>query len=139
MRDYSLNAAKAVKRKQKMAFTNVAIKSGGQCIVAQLNHVEFKTVSSSLLDFYARDNIVKPVYDKKGALVEMKLGIQLQMDMLVHLTMYNTNNKVMAQGSQRVLESWRSTHLLRIMESMGTVQDEGAALMMNNLSEKRVR
>ena len=37
VRDYSLNAAKTVKRKLKMAFTNVAIKSGGQCIVAQLN------------------------------------------------------------------------------------------------------
>ena len=68
-----------------------------------MQNVEFKTVSSSLLDFYARDNIVKSVYNKKGALVEMKLAIQLQMNMKVHLTMYNTNNKVMAQGSQRVL------------------------------------
>ena len=124
---HSLNTERAVKRKLKMTFTDVQIKSGGQCVVAQLDHVEFRAVSSSLLDFYAHDYITKPVYDRKGALVEMKLAIRLPTNLKVHLTMYNTNNKIMAQGSERALDSWRSTHLLEIMENLRPVQDEGAA------------
>ena len=61
VRDHSLNTERAVKRKLKMAFTDVEIKSGGQCIVAQRNHVKFRAVSSSLLDFYAQSHrIISP-------------------------------------------------------------------------------
>ena len=56
VREYSLNTERAV------SFRDVQIKSGGQCVVAQLNHVEFRAVSSSLLGFYAHDDITKPVY-----------------------------------------------------------------------------
>ena len=136
VREYSLNTERAVKRKLRMAFRDIQLKSGGQCVVAQLNHVEFRAVSSSLLGFYAQDDITKPVYDRKGALVEMKLAIRLPTNLKVHITLYNTNNKIMAQGSQRAIDSWRSTHLLEIME---TVQDKGAALEIYNPTEKRVR
>ena len=115
VRQYVLNAEKAVKNKLKTRFHSLQKKSKGQCLVANLDLTTFQAVYSALIDFYKGQ--VNYVYDKNNSLVECKIGVK-HGRRKVQITLYNTTNKVMLQGSKCAVDWWHSSQLNTVFDSI---------------------
>lgn len=123
VRPYTLNADRAVKKKLGIPFLSVGLeeKNKGQCLVAQLDLSSFQAVYSAFTSYYRGDESfggrVSDVVDVAGALVETKITVE-QPRRKVKLTLYNTKNKVMLQGSRTAVVWWQSTQLPVILETV---------------------
>ena len=119
VRPYTLNADRAVKKKLGIPFLSVGLeeKNKGQCLVAQLDLSFFQAVYSAFTSYYRENGRVSDVVDVAGALVETKITVE-QPRRKVKLTLYNTKNKVMLQGSRTAVVWWQSTQLPVILETV---------------------
>ncbi len=119
VRPYTLNVDRAVKKKLKLPFLCVEEKCKGQCLVAQLDLPFFQEVCTAFVRYYreSESGRVTEVVDGNGALVEVKILVE-QARRKVQLTLYNTKNKVMLQGSKAAVDWWQSTHLPVILETV---------------------
>ena len=119
VRPYTLNVDRAVKNKLKIPFLCVEEKCKGQCLVAQLDLPLFQEVCAAFVRYYGESERgrVSEVVDGNGALVEVKIGVE-QARKRVQLTLYNTKNKVMLQGSKAAVDWWQSTQLPVVLETV---------------------
>ena len=119
VRPYTLNVDRAVRKKLKLPFLCIEEKCKGQCLVAQLDLPFFQEVCTACVRFYKESGRghVSEVVDGNGSLVEVKIAVE-QARRKVQLTLYNTKNKVMLQGSKTAVDWWQSTHLPVVLETV---------------------